>query len=66
LNWLVENESGAEASEKLILWRGFFEKHPEEFVKEIKHEEDFCREHPDHQPLLKKWFYSESGAQERH
>jgi hypothetical protein len=66
LNWLLKNESGAEASEKLILWRGFFEKHPEEFVKEIKREEDLCREHPDYQPCLKKWFYSESGAQERH
>jgi hypothetical protein len=63
LNWLLKEESDAEASEKLILWRGFFEKHPEEFVKELKHEEDFFRENPDYPPRLKEWFYSESGGQ---
>jgi hypothetical protein len=60
LNWLIENKSEAEASEKLILWRGFFEKNPEEFVKELKNEEDVIREHPDYQPCLQAWFDSEN------
>jgi hypothetical protein len=53
LNRLLENGT----DERLDLWRRFFEKHPEELVKEIKHEEDFHRENPDYQPLLKAWLY---------
>jgi hypothetical protein len=62
---VIENKSEAEASEKLILWRGFFEKHPEELVKEVKYEKDFIREHPGYQPCLQAWFDSESGIKAR-
>jgi hypothetical protein len=57
LNILLKND----ADKRLILWRGFFKKHPEEFVKELKREEDFHRKHPDYQPRLKEWFYDKIG-----
>jgi hypothetical protein len=47
---------------KLLLWRGFFKKHPEEFVKALKTEEDLIRENPYYQPCLNDWFLDETGC----
>jgi hypothetical protein len=57
LNLLLER--GTDGWGWLDLWREFFTKHPEELVKELKHEEDFHRENPDYRPRLKEWFYDE-------
>jgi hypothetical protein len=56
LNILLENAEDDENHGKLILWQGFFKKHPEEFVKDLKRHEDFIRESPDYQQRLKEWF----------
>jgi hypothetical protein len=56
MNTLLEDAEDTENHDRLILWREFFVKHPEEFVKVLKQEEDFSRKNPEYQPLLEDWF----------
>jgi uncharacterized tellurite resistance protein B-like protein len=56
MNTLLEDAEDTENHDRLILWREFFVKHPEEFVKVLKQEEDFSRKSPKYQPRLKDWF----------
>jgi hypothetical protein len=56
LNILLEDAEDTENHDRLILWREFFVKHPEEFVTVLKQEEDFSQKNPEYQPRLKNWF----------